>query len=363
MFSILLGILGLSVMIIIHEFGHFVCARATGMRVDRFSVFGIGPVALRLGRWKDTEFVISWIPFGAYVHIIGMEAGEEPSQALPPADGSQPVTYDPNDPYLYRNRPVWARGLAILGGPLANYVAAMLMFFGLSAVYGLGTVVSVRTTDRLGDSAVAAGMQPGDEFLKIGGVDVTGRDPDLKVMQEAGAHKGEVVPVQVRRGEQELTLQVPVDEAGKFGVGLTEGRKAKTEVSLGEAAAYGVQKPWIESKKALASLGKLFTGEAKMDQMSGPIGIVKAITVAAERGVEQYLVMVAVIGTLLGMFNLLPLPALDGGRMVFMLIEAVARRPFNKQIEEQIHGYGMLALLALILWITVRNDLLGNILK
>lgn len=364
MFSVLLGILGLSVMIIIHEFGHFVCARATGMRVDRFSVFGIGSVALRLGRWKDTEFVISWIPFGAYVHIIGMEAGEEPSQGLPSGkDGPPPVVYDPKDPYLYRNRPVWARALAILGGPLANYVAATLMFFGILAAVGYQDTITMRAADKLSETAVAAGMQRGDEFIKIGDDVVEGKQALSKIKKATAAHKGETVPVVVRRAGQDVSLQVPVDANGQFGIALERGTVLTTPVTWGEAALYGVRRPWVESKEALSSLGKLFTGEAKMDQMSGPIGIVKAITVAAEKGPLDYLLIVATIGTLLGLFNLLPLPALDGGRMVFMLIEAVMRRPFNKHIEEQIHGYGMLALLALILYVTVANDLLGNLLK
>lgn len=351
-------------MIIIHEFGHFVCARATGMRVDRFSVFGIGPVLVRLGRWKDTEFVVSAIPFGAYVHIIGMEAGEEPSQGLPSGkDGPPPVVYDPQDPYLYRNRPVWARALAILGGPLANYVAATLMFFGLLAAVGYQNKVTMRATDKLSETAVAAGMLPGDEFIKIADVVVEGNQPLTRISKATAAHKGETVPVIVRRAGADVPLQVPVDKDGRFGIELENGTVLTTPVTWGEAAQYGVWRPYTESKQALAGLGKLFTGEAKMDQMSGPIGIVKAITRAADKGAVYYLEIVAVIGTLLGLFNLLPLPALDGGRMVFMLIEAVARRPFNKHVEEQIHGYGMLALLALILYVTVANDLLGNLLK
>jgi regulator of sigma E protease len=361
---VLLGILGLSFMIIIHEFGHFVCARATGMRVDRFSVFGIGPVIWRIGRWKGTEFVVSAIPFGAYVHIIGMEAGEEPSQALPTGkDGPPPPVYDPNDPYLYRNRPVWARALAILGGPLANYVAATLLFFGLLAAVGYRDEQTMRATGKLSETAVAAGMQPGDEFLKIADETVEGKNPLQRISKATTAHKGETVPVVVRRTEQEVTLQVPIGEDGRFGIELERGKVVETPATWGQAAMFGLTQPWVESKRALQSPGKLFTGEAKMDQMSGPIGIVKAITRAAERGVAEYLLIVAVIGTLLGLFNLLPLPALDGGRMVFMLIEAVARRPINKHVEEQIHGYGMLALLALILYVTIANDLLGNLLK
>jgi regulator of sigma E protease len=361
----LLGILGVSLLIVIHEFGHFICARATGMRVDRFSVLGIGPVIARLGTWKGTEFVISAIPFGAYVHIVGMEAGDEPAQTLPPLkQGDPPPTvYDPKDPYLFRNRPVWARGLAILGGPLANYLTAMVLFFALFATVGHRELVSRKATSEISETAAAAGVQPGDEFVRIAGQDVQGRDPELKIAAATGAHKGETVPVVMLRRDQEVTLQVPVNEEGRMGIGLDRGKVITTPASWSEAAMFGVTQPYIVSKQNLQAMGKLFTGATAMSQMSGPIGIVKSVAKAAEKGPGEYVMLMAIISALLGLFNLLPLPALDGGRMVFMLIEAVIGRPISKTVEETIHAYGMLALLGLILYVTIRNDLLGSFFK
>jgi regulator of sigma E protease len=368
LFSVLwlfLGLLGVSLLIVIHEFGHFLCARATGMRVDRFSVMGIGKVVWRLGEWKGTEFVISAIPFGAYVHIVGMEAGDDPAQTLPPIDpdGPPPVVYDKDDPYLYRNRPVWARMLAILGGPLANYVTAMVLFFGLFAAVGHRELVSRKANADISETAAAAGVQPGDEFIRIADQDVTGKSPETKIAAATGAHKNETIPVVVQRGEQEVTLQVPVNEEGRMGIGLDRGRVHTTPATWKEAAVFGVTQPYIESVNNLKAMGKLFTGAASMSQMSGPIGIVRSVAKAAEKGPGEYVMLMAIISTLLGLFNLLPLPALDGGRMVFMLVEAASGRAINKQVEETIHGYGMLALLGLILYVTVRNDLLGSLFK
>ena len=361
----LLGILGVSLLIVIHEFGHFLCARATGMRVDRFSVLGIGPVVARLGTWRGTEFVISAIPFGAYVHIVGMESGDEPAQTLPPikAGDPSPVVYDPNDPYLYRNRPVWARMLAILGGPLANYVTAIVLFFGLFAAVGHRELVSRKANSDISESATAAGVQPGDEFVTIAGQDVQGRDPEVKIAAATEAHKGEVIPVVMHRGDQDVTLQVPVNEQGRMGIGLDRGKVLTTPATWSEAAAFGLTQPYIVSKQNLQAMGKLFTGATAMSQMSGPIGIVKSVAKAAEKGIGEYVMLMAIISALLGLFNLLPLPALDGGRMVFMLIEAIIRRPISKSVEETIHGYGMLALLGLILYVTIANDLLGSFFK
>lgn len=365
LFWLLLGILGVSLLIVIHEFGHYLCARATGMRVDRFSVIGIGPVVWRLGTWKGTEFVISAIPFGAYVHIVGMEAGDDPAQTLPPIkpDDPPPVQYAKDDPYLYRNRPVWARMLAILGGPLANYAAATVLFFALFASIGHRELVSMRANAEIGETAKAAGVQAGDELVSIAGQDVTGKDPFGRIGAATRAHKGETVPVVVNRGAAPVSLEVPISAEGRMGIGLERGEVRTTPASWGEAAMFGVTEPWVKSKQNLVAMGSLFTGETKMDQMSGPIGIVKQVARAASMGLGEYVMLMAIISSLLGLFNLLPLPALDGGRMVFMLWEAVWRRPINKNIEEMIHGYGMLALLGLILYITLRNDLLGSYFK
>ena len=365
LFWLLLGILGVSLLIVIHEFGHYLCARATGMRVDRFSVLGIGPVVWRIGTWKGTEFVVSAIPFGAYVHIVGMEAGDDPAQTLPPLKEGDPppIVYDPKDPYLYRNRPVWARMLAILGGPLANYAAATLLFFGLFASIGHRELVSMRAGTDISDTAKAADVQPGDELVKIADQDVKGKDPFGRIGAATRAHKGETVAVVVHRGDADVSLQVPINAEGRMGIGLDRGQAQTTPATWGEAAVFGITEPWIKSKQNLVAMGSLFTGETKMDQMSGPIGIVKQVARAASMGPGEYVLLMAIISSLLGLFNLLPLPALDGGRMVFMLAEAAFRRPINKSVEEMIHGYGMLALLGLILYITVRNDLLGQYFK
>lgn len=362
---LLLGILGVSLLIVIHEFGHYLCARMTGMRVDRFSVIGIGPVIWRIGTWQGTEFVVSAIPFGAYVHIVGMEAGDDPAQTLPPLKEGDPppIVYDPKDPYLYRNRPVWARMLAILGGPMANYAAATLLFFGLFAAIGHRELVSMKVDAPVGETAAAAGLLPGDELLRIADEEVKGKDPFAKISATTRKHKGETVAMVVQRDGQEVTLQVPLNEDGRMGIGLERGQVKSTPSTWGEAAVFGVTEPWIKSRQNLQAMGSLFTGETKMDQMSGPIGIVKSVARAAEKGVGEYVMLMAIISSLLGLFNLLPLPALDGGRMLFMLWEAVTRRPISKSVEEMIHGYGMLALLGLILYITVRNDLLGSYFK
>lgn len=356
--DILLAIVALSLIIIIHEFGHYICAVATGMKVDRFSIFGIGPVVLRLGEWRGTEFVVSAIPFGAYVHIVGMEADDAPSVA----EGGKPgETYavDPNDPSLYRNRPVWARMLAILGGPLANYLAAMAIMFSTLAFVGDSVPVSMKVDKVIEDAPKAAGLLPGDKLLKIADTEVVGARADEKIYTTTGAHKGETVPIVVQRGAEEATLQVPLTDQGRIGIEMSPLDTESRTLPVGAAAKAAVTWPVQVSVKQLTALKRWITGEVE-GKMSGPVGIVREIAKSAERGFAAFLLFAAFISTLLGLFNLLPLPALDGGRFVFLLWEVVSRRPANRRLEEMVHGIGMLALLGLILYVTVFNDLLNR---
>lgn len=360
--AIILAIVALSLLIVIHEFGHYFCAVATGMKVDRFSVFGIGPVVLRLGTWRGTEFVLSAIPFGAYVHIIGMEADDGPA-SLAVAEGGTPgevPDYDPADPTLYRNRPVWARMLAILGGPLSNYATAMALGFLALTLIGTEVPLSMRVDNVVEEAAQTSGLQAGDELVKIAGTDVTGRGSQEKVGAATAAHKGETVAMVVRRDGQEVTLDLPLTADGKIGIQMSPGEVIRETYPVGDAAKAAVMFPIKFSAFQLEALGKWVTGRIE-GKMSGPVGIVREIAKSAERGLEAFVEIAIKMSTLLGLFNLLPLPALDGGRFTFLLWEAVTRRRVSPRIEETIHGIGMLALLGLILWVTIRNDLFSHL--
>lgn len=346
--EILTAIITISVLIIIHEFGHYFCAVSTGMKVDRFSVLGIGPVVARLFTYKGTEFVISAIPFGAYVHIVGMEPEDEPEDGQPPD----------SDPTLFRNRPLWARMLTIVGGPLANYLTASLLIFSVLSIAGNRDVVTMEVSAVQAETAKTAGFNVGDELVKIADLPVTGDEPFDKISSATGSHKGETVAVVVRRDKAEVELSVPISDVGLIGVGLVEGEVILSPASLTHSLSMAVKHPINITKKQLKGLYLLVTGQIDA-KVSGPVGIVKEIAKSAEKGWTDLLFFAAAISTLLGLFNLLPLPALDGGRLVFLFYELIARRPANRKVEEMIHGIGMLALLALILYVTIVNDILG----
>jgi regulator of sigma E protease len=345
--TILAAIVALCVVIIIHEFGHYIAAVWTGMKVDRFSVFGIGPPILRFGTWRGTEFVISAIPFGAYVLIRGMEADDGSS---PPEDRATSANF--------RDKPLLSRIAVIAGGPIANYIGAMALFFGLYAIAGMPgpveTAYAVEITAVGEDTAAAAaGVQEGDHLLAIGDVAIDPRQGKDGIVAASQTYRGKDVVLTVERGGERLELPATLPDKDEGVLGISMDFLAPREpVGMGEAARAAVLGPIVVSKMQLAGLWDLVTAKSKGD-VSGPVAIVGHIKDAAERGMPKFIEMTAIISTLLGLFNLLPLPALDGGRLAFLAYEGVARRRASPRIEDMVHGYGMVALLGLILFVTI----------
>lgn len=348
-----LAILALSVLIIIHEFGHYLCAKIGGMHVDRFSVIGIGPVILRLFTWKGTEFVISAIPFGAYVHIVGME----PEEYAEDEEGNLP---EPPPGYRnFRDSPIWARLLAIAGGPLANYLAAMILVIATFSIFGVQEPVGVEVRGfGVGSPAAAAGVEVGDEIVAIDDTVVRGPEAQAKAIELTKEKLGETVELTIDRGGEELVIPVALNsEAPALNASL--GVKGElTPISPVDAIAQGAAWPFVQTARQLRGLAAIFTGDVEA-KVGGPVAIAKAIKTSADQGAYRFILFSALISTVLGMFNLFPIPALDGGRLVFLFYELIARRPPNKMLEERVHMVGMILLLSLIAF-TVFNDFRGD---
>lgn len=332
----LVAILGLAVLMIVHEGGHYLAARKFGMRVIRFSI-GFGPTVWRhKPKNSPTIYQVALIPFLAYVQIAGMNPYEES---------------DPNDPSSYANAPLKARILTIAAGPLTNYLfASVLIFFGL--LIGGKEVpddATMRVVVEPGPAQVA-GMQTGDRVLDVDGHPVRTWD---ELRKAVSAHPGEPVTLGIDRGGQTLHEVVTPGPKGDKDEGLIHVRMPTHVEPVGvvEAGKMSVIAPPLFVYENVRAIGRVLAGKEKL-QVNGPVGIVKETAKQARTGPGVLLQFLGMLSAYLGAFNLLPFPALDGGRLLFLGIEAVSRRKPDAKLEARVHAVGLLMLLTLIAFVT-----------
>jgi regulator of sigma E protease len=339
--AILLAVLALGILIIVHEGGHFLVARLSGMRVDRFSI-GFGPRLISFKR-GETTYQIAAIPLGGFVQIAGLNPGEEGLAV--------------DDPRAYPNRPVWQRLLTIFAGPGTNYLFAAVLMVGVYLAYGVpvpGRAPQVAGL-RDGKPAAAAGLQPGDEMVAIDGHKLT------EVGQVApliSGSQGNPVTIDILRDGQAKSITVkPEKDGNDYRIGIEiQPKEEFVKASFGKTVVEGLRFPYDYSRFILHGFGEIFAGRQKAE-FSGPIGIVKVMKRQIANGMKSTLLVIAIISVYLGLFNLLPLPALDGGRIVFLALEAISRRRVNQRVEQTVHMVGMFVLLGFLVYVTIGNDL------
>lgn len=330
---VLLALLLLGVLIIAHEAGHFWAARACGIEVQEFAM-GMGPLIAKWRSKKGTQFSLRLLPVGGFCQFYG----EDEENA---------------DERAFNNQAVWKRFVTVLSGPLMNFVVAMLVVVVyLSAVGILNTVPEVA---QLEENAQAAGLQLGDVLLAVNGEEVLSTDTVLRAIS---ASAGEPVTLHVRRGGEETDVTISPfydEEAGRYRVGFTFAQE-RVRVSLLQSVPFSVQYN-VESATLIVDVLKnlIFKGEGVSD-VTGPVGTVYVIQKETQRGgLDVYLELIALISVNLGVMNLLPIPGLDGSRLLFLLYEAVRRKPVKRELEGAIHAAGFILLMGLMVVLTYKD--------
>jgi len=336
--AVIKGILGVSFLIVLHELGHYLLARIWGMRVVRFSV-GFGPSLLKR-RFGETEWQIAAVPLGGFVQIDGMG---------PAAEGDPPP-----DERSFRNKPVWQRLSVIAAGPVMNWLLAAIFIMVLAGTIGLNRVNDNSTAvgELLADKPAAkAGLLVGDRIVEVDGtptetwpalVEAISRNPEREIL------------IKLERGEERLVFAVTpmrYNDTGKIGIGR---QLELIRLDPGPAVLYGFIIAWEKTAQQAGLLWGMVVGTQE-GQLSGIPGIVKMVSIQAAKGIGELLQFLAWLSIGLFLLNLLPLPALDGGRLVFLLIETVRGRPVDERIEGMVHGVGFLLLLALIVAVSIRD--------
>jgi regulator of sigma E protease len=330
---IIIAILGLALLIVVHEGGHFLVARLCGMRVERFSIgFGKPLVSFKRG---DTIYQIAPIPLGGFVQITGLNPHEE---------------FDKDDPFVYPNRPSWMRLAVLVAGPGANYLAAVVMALVMFLSVGKQTVTNDIAEVMPNTPAQAAGLKPGDVLLEANGQKLSSELPITNVVQ---ASNGKPVTLKLRRGEQIVTLAVtPRKDDGKFRIGILA--RGYAPVSTGEAMKLAMVTPALVTGEILSGMYEMLVGKQPAN-LSGPVGIARHMANAAERGATEFLQIMMLLSVYLGIFNLLPLPALDGGRVLFLGINALPIKQVSAKTEAAVHMVGLLLLLGVFVLVTFKD--------
>ena len=344
---ILLALVLLGVLITVHEYGHFLSSRLCGIPVKEFSI-GFGP---KLLQWKskkhETVFSIRPIPLGGYCMFYG-DTDDDPEGKMK------------DDPRNYNNAPVWKRMISVFSGPAMNFVLAFVVAVVMMAAYGVTAATPFIYTVDEGMPAAQAGLLPGDEFVTVRGLDMT----DRTVMDVSNAigdiSRGEEVDLTIRRNGEEMdfTITPRFDDAeGRYLIGITI-QQGYADLPGGKVipAAWNICAE--ASTVILKSLGKLVTTGEGLDQTSGPVGVIQLVAEeTAQGGLDTYLYLMVIISINLGLMNLLPIPGLDGSRLVFMVIEAIRRKPVSQKIEAVVHLCGYALLLGLMLFFTFKDVL------
>ena len=364
--TILVTILVLGVLIFVHELGHFWAAKSVGIDVPRFSI-GLGPkmVGFRRG---GTEYVLSWIPLGGYVKMAGM-ADEEVTSTLEGGGGAEETAWrkagpGPGD---FDGKPLWARVFAISAGVIMNWLFAVVAFAAIAM--GRGVFEPRIAEVAPGSPAAEAGLRADDLIRRVDGAAV--HDP-AQVTMRIERRPGESIDIVVERGGEQLTFVATPDVVEQYsdltGESRTVGRVGITIGAdggrAGPVAALG--RGWSDATywggAVLQFLGDLVTGRSSAREVGGPILIGEISGRAARAGFWELLSFMAIISINLAIFNLLPIPVLDGGHLLFLGIEAVRGRAVSVQARMRFTTVGMVFVLALMVW-AVGNDVLRVLLR
>ncbi len=337
--KIIIALLIFSIIIIFHELGHFWLAKANGIRVNEFCL-GLGPTIFGFTK-GETKYSLKLFPFGGAC----MMEGEDD---------------DSSDERAFNKKSVWARISVVAAGPIFNFIMAFVFAFILvcNTGYDIPEVVEVSE----GYAAAEAGMQAGDVILEMNGKNIHFY---REVSSYALFHEGESVEVTYERdGERYTTTLAPKydEELGKYRYGFVGGKVVQGNLLQNLKYSVYEVKYWIDT--TVGSLKMLVTGGVTLNDVSGPVGLVDAIGDSYEESVSygyyaaflQMLYISILISANLGVMNLLPLPALDGGRLVFLIIEAIRGKRIDPDKEGMVHFVGLMLLMGLMV-VVMFNDI------
>ncbi|MBQ3510088.1 MAG: RIP metalloprotease RseP [Peptococcaceae bacterium] len=359
MTTAIIAILIFALLVSVHEFGHFITAKLSGMYVEEFSI-GMGPqlISKRIG---ETRYTLRALPLGGFVRVLGEDIAEEERSGVE-------AVHVPEE-RRYQNRPVWQRMIFAAAGSFMNMVSAVVIFAIMFLV--LGVAVPIEHPDTTisalveNGPAYSAGVEPGDKFVAIDGRPVETWEEMNSIIMAASTE--DILNVTVERQNEEdgierfdVQIQPMMSEDGSrvlLGIyGQTAERQAVGPI---RAMGLGFITTWETTVMMVDVLGDLFTGQINImddeEGLTGPVGIVQIIDESAKAGWVYVFNLAALLSINLGVINLLPIPALDGCKLIFLLYEALRGKPVAPEKEGMLNMIGFMLLMGLILVVTYKD--------
>lgn len=356
LFTILAFLAVLGPLVFIHELGHYLAGRWFGVKSEAFSI-GFGR---EVAGWTDrrgTRWKIGWLPLGGYVKFKGdMNPASQPSPewlAMPPAERAQ----------TFQAKKLWQRAVIVAAGPATNFLFAILVYIVLFASLGQPSTPALIAGIQPNSAAAAAGFQPGDRVVRIDGDEVR-RFEDIA--SHVRLRPEQPMRFEVERAGERIALQaVPrsMRMTDRFGneariglLGISPGGRTLEQLAWYELPGAAVRQTWDTVKMMVVTLGQVFSGQRSLEEMGGPLKIAQFSGQQASLGFVDFVLFMSLISINLGFINLLPIPLLDGGHLLFYAIEGIRRRPLKAQAQEWAFRTGLAVLLALMVFVTF-NDL------
>ena len=363
--GVVLAVVILLVMVTVHEFGHYVAGKILGFKINEFAV-GFGPALLKKRSKKTGElFALRVIPLGGYCAFDGEDEYEEEKDE-PFEETNKDSEYPEPKGERFNDQPPWKRIIVLIAGAAMNYILAVFLIILMFACVGRPVYKTVVERPEEPASAVAVtgenGLQTGDIILKIEDKNVYLITDYIDILDEKKA--GDSVEFTVLRGNEEQTVsimlatdadfenmsdtQTLLESMGIYGLYTVTVKQGFFE-TVGNSFAYSVK----IGGTVLRSLGELLTGKLGIKAMGGPVTTIKVTSQAASSGLLSFLNIAAFIGVNLAVFNLLPIPALDGCKVIFCLIEWIRKKPVNRKVETIIHLVGIIFLFAFAILVDI----------
>jgi regulator of sigma E protease len=351
----------LTVIVFIHEMGHYLVARWNGIAIKTFSI-GFGKELIGFTDKHGTRWKISAIPLGGYVQFLG-----DMNVASVPDPKAIANFSEEEAPRLFANKSVWQRMAVVVAGPVANVIFTFLVLYSLLLGYGRYTVEPVIDTVIPNQVAAIAGIEAGDKIISIDGYAVRSFSDVQRLVSTAPERK---VTIILERGIEQKTFTITpkaTQATDRFGNDIRVGRIGVSKTSNPDDVvlyrpnmieAFGMTFEEIKFiiDRTAAFLGDFFVGRGDLEQLGGPVKIAKVSGEVATLGFIALINLAALLSLNIGIFNLLPIPMLDGGHLIYYIIEAIRKKPLSMRIQEAGYKIGMILVFSLMIF-TLINDL------